>query len=58
MVTKCDDDRPTDRQGEYRAICLGKVGRQSFAIMREPNKTNRSVEFGQNSQNTAENQID
>ena len=36
MVTKRDDDdddRPTtDRQGEYRAICLGKVGRQSFAI--------------------------
>ena len=22
----------TDQQGEYRAICLGKVGRQSFAI--------------------------
>ena len=34
MVTKRDDDRqPTDnRQGEYRAICLLKVGRQSFAI--------------------------
>ena len=33
MVTKRDDDRPTDnRQGEYRAICHGKVGRQSFAI--------------------------
>ena len=32
MVTKRDDDRPTDnRQGEYRAICHGKVGRQSFA---------------------------
>ena len=32
MVTKRDDDRPTDnRQGEYRAICYGKVGRQSFA---------------------------
>ena len=31
MVTK-RDDRPTDQQGEYRAICLGKVGRQSFAI--------------------------
>ena len=29
MVTERDDD---DRQGEYRAICLGKVGRQSFAI--------------------------
>ena len=30
MVTKRDDD---NRQpGEYRAICLGKVGRQSFAI--------------------------
>ena len=29
MVTKRDDDR---RQGEYRAICLGKAGRQSFAI--------------------------
>ena len=27
MVTKRDDDR----QGKYRAICLGKVGRQSFA---------------------------
>ena len=28
MVTKRDDDnQPTDRQGEYRAICLGKVGR-------------------------------
>ena len=28
MVTKRDDDRqPTDnRQGEYRAICLGKGG--------------------------------
>ena len=35
MVTKRDDDRPTDnRQGEYRAICHGKVGRQSFAILR------------------------
>ena len=31
MVTKRDDNQPTDRQGEYRAICLGKVGRQSFA---------------------------
>ena len=31
MVTKRDDDRPTNRQGEYRAICLLKVGRQSFA---------------------------
>ena len=30
MVTKRDDDR---RQGEYGAICLGKVGRQSFAIL-------------------------
>ena len=32
MVTKRDDD---DRRqpGEYRAICLGKVGRQSFAIL-------------------------
>ena len=29
MVTKRDDDNR--RQGEYRAICLGKVGRQSFA---------------------------
>ena len=29
MVTKRDDDR---RQGEYRAICLGKVRRQSFAM--------------------------
>ena len=29
MVTKRDNRR---RQGEYRAICLGKVGRQSFAI--------------------------
>ena len=40
MVTKRDDDddRPTtdDRQGEYRAICLGKVGRQSFAIQLPP----------------------
>ena len=27
LVTKRDD-----QQGEYRAICLGKVGRQSFAI--------------------------
>ena len=33
MVTKRDDDDDDDRrQGEYRAICLGKVGRQSFAI--------------------------
>ena len=33
MVTK-RDDQPTDRQpGEYRAICLGKVGRQSFAMI-------------------------
>ena len=33
MVTKRDENRqPTDnRQGEYRAICLGKVRRQSFA---------------------------
>ena len=31
MVTKRDDD---DRQPtEYRAICLWKVGRQSFAIV-------------------------
>ena len=31
MVTKRDDN---NRQpGEYRAICLGKVGRQSFAII-------------------------
>ena len=29
MVTKRDDRR---QPGEYRAICLGKVGRQSFAI--------------------------
>ena len=28
MVTKRNDDR---QPGEYRAICLGKVGRQSFA---------------------------
>ena len=28
MVTKRDDD---DRQGEYGAISLWKVGRQSFA---------------------------
>ena len=32
MVTKRHDDRRR-RQGEYRAICLGKVGRQSFAIL-------------------------
>ena len=33
MVTKRDDDETDDDQpGEYRAICLGKVGRQSFAI--------------------------
>ena len=31
MVTKRDDDNRR-RQGEYRAICLGKAGRQSFAI--------------------------
>ena len=34
MVTKRDDDnrRPTtDRQGEYRAICLWKMEWQSFA---------------------------
>ena len=31
MVTKRDDD---NRQpGEYRAICLEKAGRQSFAIL-------------------------
>mgnify|MGYP003330589105 CR=1 FL=1 len=29
MVTKRDDNRR--RQGEYRGICLGKAGRQSFA---------------------------
>ena len=29
MATKRDDNR---QPGEYRAICLGKVGRQSFAI--------------------------
>ena len=34
MVTKRDDD-DRRRQGEYRAICLGKVGRQSFAISRK-----------------------
>ena len=34
MVTKRDDNQPTNRQGEYRAICLGKVGRQSFATTR------------------------
>ena len=35
MVTKRDDDdRPTtDRQGEYRAICLWKMEWQSFAIV-------------------------
>ena len=34
LVTKRDDDRrPTNQPGEYRAICLGKVGRQSFAIL-------------------------
>ena len=32
MVTKRDDDRRR-QHGEYRAICLGKVGRQSFAIL-------------------------
>ena len=32
MVTK-RDNRRRRRQGEYRAICLGKVGRQSFAIL-------------------------
>ena len=34
MVTKRDDDnrRPTDRPGEYRAICLWKMEWQSFAI--------------------------
>ena len=32
MVTK-RDNQPTDRQqGEYRAICLSKMGWQSFAI--------------------------
>ena len=31
MVTKRDDRQ----QGEYRAICLGKVGRQSFAKIYE-----------------------
>ena len=31
MVTKRDDQPTNRRQGEYRAICLGKVGRQSFA---------------------------
>ena len=30
MVTTTD--QPTNQQGEYRAICLWKVGRQSFAI--------------------------
>ena len=29
FVFVVDDD--VDQQGEYRAICLGKVGRQSFA---------------------------
>ena len=33
MVTKRDDD--DDRQGEYREICLGKVGRQSFAKLHD-----------------------
>ena len=36
MVTKRDDNRqPTtdNRQGEYRAICLWKMGWQSFAII-------------------------
>ena len=32
MVTKCDDDDNQRRQGEYRAICLWKMGWQSFAI--------------------------
>ena len=31
MVTKRDDDDDRRQPGEYRAICLGKVGRQSFA---------------------------
>ena len=32
MVTKRDNRQlTTDRQGEYRAICLGKDGMQSFA---------------------------
>ena len=31
MVTKRDDDRRR-QPGEYRAICLWKAGRQSFAI--------------------------
>ena len=44
MVTKRDDDQPTiDQQGEYRAICLGKVGRQSFAIQDVP-KFQKSLE--------------
>ena len=31
MVTKRDDDRPTDnRQGEYRAICLGEGWKAEF----------------------------
>ena len=37
MVTKRDDDQrqPTtdNQQGEYRAICLGKAGRHSYAIL-------------------------
>ena len=39
MVTKRDDDnrRPTDRQGEYRAICLWKMDWQSFAISTDDN---------------------
>ena len=42
MVTKRDDDRqPTDRQGEYRAICLGKVGRQSFAKYKKEERHQR-----------------
>ena len=39
MVTKRDDDNRR-RQGEYRAICLGKVGRQSFAIFMQKNAYN------------------
>ena len=40
MVTKHDDD---NRQpGEYRAICLGMVGRQSFAIIQFTKDSDKS----------------
>ena len=41
--------RPTDQQGEYRAICLYKVGRQSFAeefVLRSPSKDFYGIIWG------------